>query len=294
MPWTDRRASSVVRIFCAAAIGWSSISGEGSTARAAGTLAHRAAACADDGWVAGQISSVQVDAYTPPLPLVRDELRLLSHADTATLRRAVLRHFELDSPPAEHHRDTEIPNVLTATCQWRDVGLSAAKAVIESAPALDGLDENTRLAASVAYRDLFSGLYAKSKVSKAAYDRATVGFEALLPPGSSRVATFPSEDAATPAPCAGPNSDVSIAGIPARAEYPEIAREQGAVGSTLVKVSIDVAGNAVDGNIFKSSGSAVLDQSALRAAAASHYNPAIVDCIKTPGSFLFRADFDGS
>ncbi len=81
-------------------------------------------------------------------------------------------------------------------------------------------------------------------------------------------------------------------GEPAELDYPDIAREQGAVGTTLVKVSLDVAGNVTDASVYKSAGNAALDQAAIKAAKATSYTPDIVNCVKTPGSYLFKADFN--
>jgi TonB family protein len=232
------------------------------TAVGGAPLAHPAAVCSD----------------APPNPAVRAELHLLARADAAALQHAVLRHFELDTPTARHPHDTELSDAVTETCRRRDVDLSVAKAMAVSDHALSSLDENTRLAASVAFRDVFLAMYTKSTLSKTAYHRAIAGFEAPLP-----VAT-----------CTDPDSGASIAGKPVQAEYPELAKEQGAAGTTLVQVNVDVTGNATSGRIFKSSGNTALDQSALEAAAATRYNPAMADCAKRAGSVLFRADFGAS
>ncbi|GAC1395640.1 MAG: hypothetical protein NVSMB59_13570 [Vulcanimicrobiaceae bacterium] len=99
----------------------------------------------------------------------------------------------------------------------------------------------------------------------------------------------------TPAPkpaCANPNADATTVAA-AEAEYPDIARQQGAVGSASVKVTLDAAGHVVDATINKSTGNASLDQSALKAARGSTYQPEVVNCVKSAGSYIFRVDFTG-
>jgi len=99
---------------------------------------------------------------------------------------------------------------------------------------------------------------------------------------------------ATPKPsCANPNAQAGIVGQPADLDYPDIARQQGVVGSTDVQVTLDATGNVTDVSIHKSSGNAALDQSAIKAAKATRYSPEIVGCVKTAGAYLFKADFNG-
>lgn len=100
---------------------------------------------------------------------------------------------------------------------------------------------------------------------------------------------------ATPAPkpaCAVPNADATTVNA-AEAEYPEVARQQGAVGSAAIKVTLDAAGHVTSVDLSKSAGNASLDEAAKRAARASTYSPEIVSCVKTAGSYLFRVDFTG-
>lgn len=100
---------------------------------------------------------------------------------------------------------------------------------------------------------------------------------------------------ATPTPkpvCAVPNADASTTQA-VEPDYPDIARQQGAVGTTQVKVSLDATGHVTDASIAKSAGNASLDQAAIKAARASSFSPEIVNCVKTAGSYIFRADFTG-
>ena len=100
---------------------------------------------------------------------------------------------------------------------------------------------------------------------------------------------------ATPAPkpaCANPNADATTVNT-ADAEYPEIARQQGAVGSAAIKVTLDATGHVTSVELNKSAGFPALDEAAKRAARASTYSPEVVNCVKTAGSYLFRVDFTG-
>ncbi len=98
----------------------------------------------------------------------------------------------------------------------------------------------------------------------------------------------------TPKPaCAVPNKDASIKGQAADADYPEIAKEQGAVGTAVVKVTLSADGSVSATSISKSAGNPALDQSAIAAAKATSYNAETVNCVPTAGSYLFQVDFTG-
>lgn len=122
-----------------------------------------------------------------------------------------------------------------------------------------------------------------------------LGTTASGPPvAAATVAATPAPPAPSPTPkpqCAVPNADAAIKGQAVEPDYPDQAREQGAEGTVRVKVTLDASGNAVDFSVFKSSGNAALDQSAMKAARATQYTPEVVDCVKTAGSYLFDADF---
>ena len=77
-------------------------------------------------------------------------------------------------------------------------------------------------------------------------------------------------------------------------QYPEMAKQQGASGTTQVLVNVDAAGINRSERIYKSSGNAALDQAALTAARLSTYRPGFAACIPVPGQFLFRAVFSES
>jgi protein TonB len=95
----------------------------------------------------------------------------------------------------------------------------------------------------------------------------------------------------TPRPqCAVPNKDATTTRA-VEPEYPEMAKQQGVVGVTQVKVSLSATGSVQGVAVYKSSGNAALDQAALSAARASAYAPEVENCQPIAGSYLFRADF---
>ncbi len=100
----------------------------------------------------------------------------------------------------------------------------------------------------------------------------------------------------TPTPlapkCAVPNVEPTTLNA-AEADYPDIARQQGVVGTAAVKVTLDAGGHVGGAEISKSAGNAALDQAAVKAARASTYKAEVVNCVPTAGSYLFRVDFTG-
>ena len=102
---------------------------------------------------------------------------------------------------------------------------------------------------------------------------------------------------ATPAPtlkptCANPNADANATN-PVTPDYPEIAKAQGVEGTTQIAVALDASGNVLSATVHKSAGNAALDNAAISAAKQSKYSPEVVNCVKTAGTYLFRADFTG-
>jgi protein TonB len=57
-------------------------------------------------------------------------------------------------------------------------------------------------------------------------------------------------------------------------KYPELAKQAGIEGTTVVKMLVDIDGSVRDVKILKSSGNQMLDQSALAAAKQSKFTPA--------------------
>ena len=111
---------------------------------------------------------------------------------------------------------------------------------------------------------------------------------------ASDSAASESTSRASASSCAVPNKEAAIKGVAADADYPAIAKEQGAVGSVEVEVTLDETGAVQGVSVYKSSGSEALDNSALQAAKATSYAPATVDCVPQPGRYLFRHDFTGT
>jgi protein TonB len=119
-----------------------------------------------------------------------------------------------------------------------------------------------------------------------------------VPPSTGIPATPAPTPVPTPAPtlkpsCATPNADAGISGSPADAEYPDIARQQGAVGTTQVRVSLDATGSVLSVGVYKSSGNQALDNAAMVAAKSTRYTPEVVNCVKTAGTYSFKVDFTG-
>jgi len=73
-------------------------------------------------------------------------------------------------------------------------------------------------------------------------------------------------------------------------DYPDIARQQGAVGTAWVDVGLDALGKPYSVKLWRSSGNATLDQSALRAARRSRYAFAINACSAVPSHYLLRVN----
>ena len=149
----------------------------------------------------------------------------------------------------------------------------------------------------------------KSASSEQKYVAPKVGSENGVPQGNAATGVpapvaktgppatpAPTPVAPTPTPkpqCAVPNAPAAIKGQAVEPDYPDIARQQGAVGTTNVKVTLDPTGSVTDVSVYKSAGNASLDQAALKAARATAYSPDVVNCVKTAGSYIFQADFTG-
>ena len=108
--------------------------------------------------------------------------------------------------------------------------------------------------------------------------------------GSAPASTATSGATVGPA-CSNPNVDASVIDAMSPA-YPDSAREQGLGDvSVLVQVTIDAQGRLIDARIAQSSHNLAIDQAALRAARLTTYEPRIVNCVPTQGTYLFHADF---
>jgi TonB family protein len=147
-----------------------------------------------------------------------------------------------------------------------------------------------------------------SSSSEHRYDAPKVGSENGNPQGTvasappAPVATgVPATPAPTPVPtpsptpkpqCANPNLEATTINA-VTPDMPDIARQEGATGSVSVKVTLDATGAVTGTEIYQSAHNAALDQAAIAAAKASKYQPEIVNCVKTAGSYIFRVDFTG-
>jgi len=75
-------------------------------------------------------------------------------------------------------------------------------------------------------------------------------------------------------------------------EMPEIARQAGASGTAQILVNLDDSGRVVSASIYTSTRNSALDNAALEAAQQSRYSPAIDNCAKTAGSYLYIVTFE--
>ncbi len=140
------------------------------------------------------------------------------------------------------------------------------------------------------------------------YVAPKVGSENGVPPGNSntgapaKVASTaaPAKETAPPAPtatpkpaCAVPNKGAAIKGSAVEAEYPDSAREAGAVGTAMVAVTLNASGDVSSVSINKSAGNIALDNAAKQAAQQTKYTPDTVNCVPTAGTYLFQVDFTG-
>jgi protein TonB len=130
--------------------------------------------------------------------------------------------------------------------------------------------------------------------TQTAYEKTVV---APSPTPSAAPTASPPVPQASPALSPDPQTDCPVPNGPAsivtyvRAPYPDMARQEGAGGTTLVLVSLDAQGINRAESVYRSSGNALLDQSALSAARQSTYAPAFARCVPVPGQIIYRADF---
>jgi TonB family protein len=90
--------------------------------------------------------------------------------------------------------------------------------------------------------------------------------------------------------CATPNSDARVAGTPFF-EMPLIAEQMGNGGTSIVEVELQSNGALSHYALEQSSGNIVLDESALRTARMSRYQPETRNCVSIAGSYLLAVDF---
>jgi len=128
----------------------------------------------------------------------------------------------------------------------------------------------------------------------------TQGSESGVPQGNANTgppAPTAGPSTATPAPtptkaaCAVPNAK-AVATNPVTPDMPEIARQMGATGTARVQVSLDASGNVTAAKIATSTHNSALDKAAIQAAQQSKYKPDIVNCVPTPGDYIFVVTFE--
>lgn len=90
--------------------------------------------------------------------------------------------------------------------------------------------------------------------------------------------------------CATPHADATLAGTPFF-EMPEIAQARGDKGTSVVQVDLLPNGGLNHYALEQSSGNSVLDDSALRTARMSKYQPETRNCVSISGSYLLVVDF---
>jgi protein TonB len=112
--------------------------------------------------------------------------------------------------------------------------------------------------------------------AEAAYTPPPAGNEQGVPTAVPTVA--PATPAPTEAPPSGPITATEAAfTLRVQPDYPQIAQDQGIQGTAIVLVTIGVDGTLVSATIDKSSGNALLDQAALKAAHESRFRPYLVN-----------------
>jgi periplasmic protein TonB len=93
-----------------------------------------------------------------------------------------------------------------------------------------------------------------------------------------------------PATAAPPRSPVQITDAEmtnrVQPDYPDLAKEQGIQGTCIVEVVISTTGQVLSAKVFQSSGNALLDNEAIKAAKRSGYKP---PSVTTP--YLIEYDF---
>jgi TonB family protein len=90
--------------------------------------------------------------------------------------------------------------------------------------------------------------------------------------------------------CTTSHADAALAGVPFF-EMPEIAEAKGDSGSSVVEVDLLPSGALSHYALAQSSGNSILDDSALRTARMSKYQPETQNCVAIRGSYLLVVDF---
>jgi outer membrane biosynthesis protein TonB len=96
--------------------------------------------------------------------------------------------------------------------------------------------------------------------------------------------------AAAPAACTAPDVEASIPNV-VPVDLPPIMAGQRLNASTVVQIDLDEYGLPSNPAIVKSSGSALLDETARKSALAQNYSPQRLDCEPVAGSYRVIIDF---
>ncbi len=92
------------------------------------------------------------------------------------------------------------------------------------------------------------------------------------------------------ASCGLRNADAAINTM-VPAEWPQIALDQGAQGTALVRIDLRENGTVRNAAIFSSTGNELLDKAAQSASLKQKYSPEVRDCLNVTGTYLVRVDF---
>ncbi len=120
---------------------------------------------------------------------------------------------------------------------------------------------------------------------------ANIGPVAPIVPGPEVGPTGPIAPVESPQPvCSAADADAHTTNV-VTADTPQEAEEQGLTGTTDVEVTLDENGGVTAATIYRSSGSMLLDNAAIRAARQSSYAPRMHDCAAASGSYIFTVTF---
>jgi protein TonB len=75
------------------------------------------------------------------------------------------------------------------------------------------------------------------------------------------------------------------------ADYPDFARTAHLEGTAIARIDLDASGKVVKVSIQKSSGTAALDQAAIKASRESGYKAATDDCKPVASIYMMVVDF---
>ncbi len=74
-------------------------------------------------------------------------------------------------------------------------------------------------------------------------------------------------------------------------EMPTVAAEEGASGTTQIRLDLTASGTVANAQLFSSSGNAWLDAAALRSAHLTRFTAEVAHCTPVSGSYLYDVNF---